>query len=90
MQNKMKFLTGIALLLLLGVVGVQVYRLYSQRVALRAELQKLHIEVAGANKENQKLQSDIAYFAKPENVFKELKGMFNYKRPGEKLYIVVP
>ena len=41
-------------------------------------------------KENFELQADLEYYARPENLEKELRSRFNYKKPGEKLIIIVP
>jgi hypothetical protein len=42
------------------------------------------------NKENSSIKDDISYFTSPQNLEKELRGEFNYKKPGEKMIIIVP
>ncbi len=47
-------------------------------------------EAESINKENASIKEDISYFTDPQNLEKELRGEFNYKKPGEKMIIIVP
>lgn len=78
------------LTLVLGMAGFQLYRLYNQKNELTAKLDSIEAEINKLTSENQDLQADILYFSDPENLAKDLKSKFDYKRPGEKLIIIVP
>lgn len=80
----------IALSLLVTLLFVQVYGLYVKKVALKNNLGKINSEIEKLGTENQNLTADLEYFADPLNLAKEFKSKFNYKKPGEKLIIVVP
>jgi len=43
------------------------------------------VEAVTLQSDNAKLKADLQYFAEPENLAKELKAKFDYKKPGEKL-----
>lgn len=80
----------LVLIILLAIVGVQVYRLNNQRIKLESELARTTPRIESLEQENEKLVKDLEYFANPENLLKELKSKFNYKLPDEKMIIVVP
>ena len=81
-------IVGLVVLVLLITLGISrdffVFR--SDREAA-AELQA---QVGRFMEENKALDRDIDYYKNPNNLEKELKARFNYKRPGEELLIVVP
>jgi cell division protein FtsB len=83
-------LFSLILLVILGALSFQLYRLYDQRRALSGDLNKTNLELGALSKENSLLEADMEYFKSPENLAKELKSKFDYKRPGEKLMIIVP
>lgn len=68
-----------------GFLSLQLVRLYTQNSELDAKASLLGNEIQELDSENQNLESDIDYFAESENLAKELKAKFDYKRPGEKL-----
>lgn len=86
----MKTIIGIVLILLMGVIGLQLFRLNGERQLLAEKAQKVKEEMEQLKAENEKVKSDIAYFSHPENLGKEIRSLFNYKKPGEEVYIVVP
>lgn len=90
MERVKTALTGVGLLVVLGVVGMQMLRLNAQRSVFAARLERLNSEVDALQADNAKIRSEIDYYATPENIIKEAKGLFNYKRPGETLMIIVP
>lgn len=81
---------SLILLLVLGAAGFQLYRLYGQKAQLAAELKEKIASVNELASENKELQANIEYFSEPENLAKDLKSKLDYKRPGEKLIIIVP
>ena len=75
---------GIAVAIL-GVMSVQLFRIIVDDDRVGANLDKARTEAQALKLENEQLQSDINYFSKPENLSKEFKAKFDYKKPGEKL-----
>jgi cell division protein FtsL len=86
----MKIFVAIILIAVLAAIGVQIFFIVKERNNLRADLGDSNSRLQALLKENADLQSDIEYFSHPENLEKELKSKFNYKKPDEKMIIVVP
>lgn len=77
------------LVLIIGSLLWELYHLYLLNKSLGEDLAILEERVAAFTDESAVLQADLTYFAEPENLLKELRARFNYKKPGEKLIIVV-
>ncbi len=79
-------------ILILAVVALlwQLFQLYMQNSGLKSSLGVIEDKLNNLTEENGKCQADLEYFASPENLEKELRSKFNYKKPGEKIIIVVP
>lgn len=86
----MRKLFYLILLVIFGVLSFQLYRLYQQENQLSGDLEKTQKQLGSLEEENKKLQADINYFMDPENLAKELKSKFDYKRPGEQMMIIIP
>ncbi len=86
----MKILTGCIFLLLLGLIGVQLYRLNDQRVALVSKAHELEKEAAQLKAENEKVKADVSFFSNPQNLTKEFLEILPFKLPGQERYIIVP
>jgi cell division protein FtsB len=86
----MKRVLTILLLLVVGALSWQLYQLYRQSKVLNETLGEVENKVMMFNEENLQFQADLEYFSNPENLEKELRGRFNYKKPDEKLIILVP
>ena len=72
------------------LAGFQAYRLYTQKQELAVKSLKIGQQINFLEDENANLASDIEHFSDTRNLLKELQALFNYKRPDEKLFIVVP
>jgi cell division protein FtsB len=81
----MRVIVWIAVAAILGAIGSQLYRLHINNGAASDQLGKMMAEVQALEKENETLKADISYYSEPENLAKELKAKFDYKKPGEKL-----
>ncbi len=81
----MKVIVWIAAAVILGFVSFQVYRLYASNAIAEAELEKTSSKLEELKTENTQLQADIVDYSEAENLAKELKARFDYKKPGEKL-----
>ncbi len=80
----------IVLSIVLVALSVQMYFIFNERNRLKTDLDDLDSRLQALLKENADLQSEIEYFSHPENLEKELREKFNYKRSDEKMIIVVP
>ncbi len=78
------------LCIILAALSVQMYLIFKERNRLKTDLDDLDNRLQALVKENADLQSEIEYFSHPENLEKELREKFNYKRSDEKMIIVVP
>ena len=83
-------IVGIVLMALMGVIGLQLVRLNSERIFLAEKAGKLKREMDALKAENEKVQSDLAYFSNSKNLEKEIRSLLNYKKAGEEVYVVVP
>lgn len=81
----MKVIAWLTVMVLLGFLTFQLYNLYIGNAAAKKELEKAAAEAAALSRENKELTADLEYYAVPENLAKELKAKFDYKKPGEKL-----
>lgn len=81
----MRVIVWIASVIILGFLSFQIYRFYASNAVAEAELGKSSSKLGELKKENEQLQADIVYYSEPENLAKELKARFDYKKPGEKL-----
>jgi len=86
----MRTVISIFLVFILVAAGYQLYRLYGQERHLSGDLDKTRQEVVKLIEENKSLQADLEYFSHLENLAKDFKSKFDYKRPGEKMFIIVP
>lgn len=82
----------VSFIILIGIViaGFQLYQLYSQKIVLQKDFEKIDKQLNSLTKENKELTAEVDYFNDPDNLEKELRARFNYTEPGEKLIIVVP
>lgn len=86
----MRVFIVIILSIILSAILAQSYFFIKERNRLKIDSDNLNSRLQALSKENADLQSDIEYFSRPENLEKELKSRFNYKKPGEKMMIIVP
>jgi len=86
----MKFVAIIILVIILIGISTQIYFIFKERNQLKSDVSDLNKRLKALITENANLESDIEYFSHPENLEKELKARFNYKKPDEKMMIVVP
>ena len=84
-MSLMRIIVWMAAIILLGFLSAQLYRIYVNNDQLAKKLEAVNMEVKKLEKEGEELQTDIGYYAEPENLAKELKSKFDYKKPGEKL-----
>ena len=85
----MRYLLLFLLLLGLGALSFQLYRLYIQRSALEKELITLKASTKPLIKENEKLLTELKYYENPDNLERELRKS-GYAAPDEKVFVIVP
>ncbi|MDP3015008.1 MAG: hypothetical protein Q8N28_01165 [bacterium] len=86
----MRFVIIIILSIILIAVLIQAYFILKERDQLKIKMDDLNSRFSALSKENSHIQSEIEYFSYPENLEKELRARFNYKKPGEKMIIITP
>ncbi|MEK9179961.1 MAG: septum formation initiator family protein [Patescibacteria group bacterium] len=86
----MKLISVIVLVGILVLLGTQIYSFWGRRSELKAEFGELQAKLDRSQADNAKFQAELDYYLNPANLEKELRARFNYKRPGEKLLIIVP
>lgn len=78
----------VSLIVLLLASGA--YQLIKNTKDIKEKTVVLSEKAAALEKENGELNEQLKYLANPENLLKEVKSRFNYRREGEKLIIIVP
>lgn len=86
----MKILGIIGLGLITIFLGVKVFQFVAQENQLSQNLADIETRLTKAKADQTDLLAEQQYLANPLNLEKELRARFNYKRPGEKMIIIVP
>ena len=76
-------------IIIIALLGWGIMDVMAEKGKFSASVDELRTELDALDDENQTLESDIAYYANPENLVKALKEQFNYRAPDEKLIILV-
>lgn len=76
--------------MVLFVLGVEIFSLRKNNEVARAKYDQGRQELFRAKNDSEKLKADLNYFLKNSNLEKELRARFNYRKPDEKLIIIVP
>lgn len=85
-----KYITIGILVVIIAVVSVQAIKQFGNEREMGKQLQLSKEKMDSLSKENADLQAQIDYVSRKENMEKELRAKFNYKRPDEKVMIVTP
>jgi cell division protein FtsB len=85
----MGFWRYLVLIVIIALLGWGVYGVVVEKGNLSVNADALRAELGALDGENQALESDISYYANPENLVKAIKEQFNYRAPDEKLIILV-
>jgi len=80
----------IILIILVIISGIELFFLFRDEKKVKNELSQINQKMQSLNEENQNLRAQIDYYSDPANLGKELKAKFNYRRPDEKMMIIVP
>ena len=87
--TRMRLWQWLVLAVAVGFFAFGVYWLSLEKRVADAEVKKLEAELLSAVAEEDALEGKVQYLSEPENLVKEIKAQFNYRRPDEKLIIVV-
>ncbi len=86
----MRFFLALFLTVIVVFLGIQGYRLFKQQKEFAERAATLEQEQSGLASENAKLNQDIQFYQNSENATKELQSKANYRKPDEKMIILVP
>ena len=85
-----KYITIAILAIIIIVVSVQTLKLFGRERDMGSQLRASKEKMEMIGRENGELQAQIEYFSHRENLEKELRAKFNYKRPEESTMIITP
>ena len=85
-----KYLISLGLLALVIVIVLQITSLAQKRTQLSSSLEELNSQIIDLEEQQGKILGEIKYVENEKNLEKELKSRFNYRRPEEKMFILVP
>ncbi len=86
----MRLVIVFLLIVILAGFSVELYLMFKEKNQLQDKIGGLNNRLEAMVKENVDLRSEIEYFSHPENLEKELRSKFNYKKPDEEMMIIVP
>lgn len=78
------------LLIFIGLISYQNVRFYMEWREVRLEHESLQEKLGAIREENKNMEENLNYFQNSENLEKEARAQLNYKKPGEKVIIVIP
>ncbi len=86
----MRFFIALFLLIVMAFIGLQSYNLYQQQADLTIKKSELEGQATALMLENKKFDSDIDYFKNDINLTKELQSKAGYRKPDEKMFMLLP
>lgn len=86
----MRRISIIFILVVLVILGIQIFNLSKSNVTARVKYEEGRQELMRVRNDSEKLKADLNYFINPSNLEKELRARFNYRSPDENLIIIVP
>ena len=89
-KSILRFLKISALVAVIGFLGWGLFNLGKQSRDLETKMKDLQITATAFEKENKTIKDNLEYYSHPENLLKELKSLFNYRQPEEKMMIIIP
>lgn len=86
----MKALLAVVLCVVLVLLGMRIFSFIKEQRQLSATLLDTQARLQKAKTDEANLSAQLQYLQNPENLQKELRAQFNYKKPGETMLIIVP
>lgn len=88
-QRLKNTLLTIGMLIVAIFLGYKIYTIAKEVSILNKENDELTKKIETIDKENKKTQEDINYYSIPQNLEKLFKERLNYKKPEEKMMIII-
>lgn len=85
-----KVLIIIVLVLVVGFLAVQAFHFSQQEADLTLRYRALQADLQKATMARDELQEKLENYDRPENIEQAVREQFNYRRPDEKMLIIVP
>ena len=85
-----KVIFWIIIIVVAGGLSYQIYTLARERETLKKKALEATAKLQTLEEEEQKLRDESIYYGDIRNLSKELKSLFNYKKLGEHMLIIVP
>lgn len=86
----MRNLAILCLVVVLILLGTEIRALVTKNKDAEKEYEASAQDFKRAEVDSERLRADLNYFLDPRNLEKELRARFNYRKPDEKLIIIVP
>jgi cell division protein FtsB len=86
----MRFFITLFLAIIFVFAGVQAYRLKGQRTELLQKDAALTAQASALASEKSRIEADLQYLKSDINLTKELQSKFNYRKPDEKMFMLIP
>lgn len=86
----MKAFLAVALSIVLILLGMRIFSFIKEQRQLSQTLVETQARLQKAQADEANLSAQLKYLQDPANLQKELRGQFNYKKPGETMLILVP
>lgn len=83
-----KYITIAILVIVIAVVSIQTAGLFREGRDMGSQLRAAKEKMEALGRENEELRAQMDYFSHEENLEKELRSKFNYKKPEEKTLII--
>lgn len=84
------WLVVVLLSVIVLIIGAEVFITLKESRKLGADQEKLQAKAEALINDNNQIEKEIRYYSFSESIEKFLREKFNYKKPGEKMIIVVP
>jgi len=86
----MRVLAIIVLVLAVSFLAVQIFTFWGRQSVLDRDLAELEGKLEKAEMSRNQLKADLMGYDKPENIERKVREDFNYRRPDEKMLIIIP
>lgn len=86
----MKLTIAVILFVIIIFIGFQIHSFVGRENAVKQNYLDLGTRLSQAKQDQGSFKAELDYYLNPVNLEKELRARFNYKRPDEKLIIIVP
>jgi len=80
----------VILVILVGLVGTNTFVMFKQSRQLNSDLAQASVRLEDLAQKNKSFESDISFYSDPQNLETELRSKFNYRKPSEKMIVIVP